>query len=100
MSMRIELNERNKAILESIFRNAPKTYEEALAKGKIPPIPVGRKHKDDEIEKEIIYSIIDKHEKQLCDCNESTKCLFVKLKNKEISTEEAIKISNQLRAFM
>lgn len=89
--MKIKNNKKNRDILDSIFRNAPKTYEEALAKGHIPaPIQVGRKYKDELAEKEIVISLIDKHENQLCDCNENNKCIYIQLVNCEISIEKVI----------
>lgn len=88
--MKITNTKRNREILELVFKNAPKTWEEALAQGHIPPIPVGRKYKDELVEKEIILSIIDKHENQICDCSENKKCFFIQLVNKEISKEKVI----------
>jgi hypothetical protein len=44
--MKIKLTTNNLKILEKGFKNAPKTYEEALKSGKLEPIPQGVKYAD------------------------------------------------------
>ena len=44
MSIYIANNKKNRKILDEIFKNAPKTFKEALEKGKCLPIPKGMKY--------------------------------------------------------
>jgi len=46
MSLKIVNNRKNRKIVDDIFKNAPKSFKEALKKGKLLPIPIGIKHDD------------------------------------------------------
>jgi hypothetical protein len=89
--MKIINCQKNREILESIFENAPKTFEEALKKGKAEPILIGKKYCDFEIEENIINELFEKHSKNQCECNSNQKCYFQMYADKEISRTELVK---------
>ena len=92
MATIIKLTPRNKDLLEAIFSSAPKTYEEALLKGKTPPIPVGKKYAEFKKEEQIINSLFENHTENKCSCMDKDNCLFERYINKNITREELIEI--------
>ena len=89
--MKIKNSQRNREVLESIFENAPKTFEEALKKGKADPILIGKKYNEFECEEMIINELFEKHTQYQCECYSNQKCFFQMYANKEISREELLK---------
>lgn len=92
MATIIKLTPRNKDLLEAIFSNAPKNYEEALLKGKTPPISVGKKYADFKKEEKIISNLFENHTENRCSCIDEENCLFERYVNKNITREELIEI--------
>ena len=88
MSSIIRLSKKNHLALDNHFKNAPKSYEEALKMGHTPPIPFGKKRRDFENEHEIILSLLDTHSNEDCSCKSGEICLLKKYENKEITIDE------------
>lgn len=74
--------------LDDLFKNAPKTYEEALLQGKVPPIPAGKNHKTVEKEDAFRRNLFLLHIENECTCKNEIECLFSKYANKKITEEE------------
>ncbi len=90
MSVKIKLTKRNLLLLEQIFRDAPKTYQEALKAGKIPPIPKGKKYIDFEKESKILKNILHQHEEKSCSCVHGKPCYYARYLNNEITVSEIL----------
>lgn len=88
MSIRIKLTKKVHKILNAHFKYAPKTYEEALLKGKTPPIPKGIKYSDFDRKHAFLINILEKHENETCECKSNSKCLYQKYVDKEVSGED------------
>jgi len=89
--MKIANTKKNREILEYIFQNAPKTYEEALLQGKVEPILIGKKYNDYKKEEIKINNLFEKHINNQCECNINQKCMFQKYVLKEISRDFLLK---------
>jgi len=90
--MRIENNQRNRDILEKIFIDAPKTYEQFLLKGGIPPFPKKMTYKTMEKTDNFLNKIFEEHTNKDCICNENNRCLFERYKDKEVSYDQLFDI--------
>ena len=73
---------------DNLFKNAPKTYEEALEQGKLPPIPVGKNHKTVEKEDAFRRNLFLLHIENKCSCKNEIECLFSQYANKKITEAE------------
>lgn len=93
MSGIIKLSKKNHLILDNHFKNAPKSYKEALGMGHTPHIPIGKKYKDLENEGKIISELFDSHTSKNCSCSNKVICLFKKYENKEITLNDIIELT-------
>jgi hypothetical protein len=92
MGCKIKLTEKNHLILDNIFKNAPKSHEESLARGRNSHIPFGKKYKEFENEEKIIYLLFEIHINKECICSTEVICLFKKYENKEITIDAIVEL--------
>lgn len=88
--MRVKLTKKHLEILDRVFKNAPKTYEESLLQGILPPIPPGTKYADFENESRLLNEILDRHDSELCSCTLGEPCYYELYSQNKITVSEIL----------
>ncbi len=92
MSVKIKITANNKACLDGIFKNTPKSLEEALARGLVLPEPEIKYSEIRKVEG-YIKKLFEKHIEENCSCKAGESCTYIKYHNKEITVKGILELS-------